>query len=76
MNDFDSILKTAVGEYKPSKAVFDRVKKNIKPHKSSVTVVFFSDDFGKILNEIYRKNTKKHFKYLVTLVKNKCITLS
>lgn len=76
MNDFDNVLKTAAAQYKPNKAIFDRVKKNIHSRKSSVTVVFFSENFGEIMNKIYRENAKKQKKYLHTLIKNNILTFS
>lgn len=63
MNDFDSLLKTAAAQYQPSQTVCARVKNNIMRRKSAVTVVFFSKDFGKIMDKIYRENQKKQEKF-------------
>lgn len=74
MNDFDSLLKTAAAQYQPSKAVFARVKNNIMRRKSAVTVVFFSESFGEIMDKIYRENQKKQEKFLRVLERKQLIT--
>lgn len=58
MLESEKALQTAVSAFRPSASVRAAVKQRIRPSKSSVSVVFVSQDSEKILKSVFKRYEK------------------
>ncbi len=58
MNSFETILQQAVQSFRPSKALCERMKARVRPLRSNVTVVFISENSQRILESVFKYNSK------------------